>query len=300
MRVAISLMVDGCLTLPSWASLIYYTAQVDPPGSFSHLYSVALETGQITDLGAIDGMQYVTDLASGDDGTLYGVAWSDGQATGGGELFTIIPGDEQTPAYVHAVNVASGEMLKDANAAAVLADELFVASSKGKFQKLAYDPDADAWQVVKTAKLKAQGKKGKGKGKGGGKLGSGGDLAFSSDRSRLYIALSGGALGTVDFDSSSPDFGKVTVIGPTGYDEITGLAMIDGQLYGTTNGPDFAGDSFLVRLDTTTGQASVPSELIGSAWGAAPGGNAVPEAGTLSLILSGAVALLVQQVRKRL
>ncbi len=289
-RTAVCLILATCVVGSASASLIYYTAQGDSPGSFSNLYSVQTDTGTITDRGILTGQAYVTDLAFDIAGTLYGVGWSDASASGFSSLFTITPGDGANPAQVNVLTVKSNKMQKDVVAAAMsAAGDLYVASAAGRFQKFVYELAADRWVAETTAWLAA----------GPSRYDAVGDLAFSADGLILYITIEGGLLGSVDFDVSSGGFGQISVIGPSGYDEITGLVFTGGVLYGTGGSAGGYGPSFLVSLDTGTGAASGAVAISDNVWGASAGPAPIPEATTVSLVVGGAIVLLIQQLSRR-
>ncbi|MHC4716460.1 MAG: PEP-CTERM sorting domain-containing protein [Planctomycetota bacterium] len=264
---------------PSNAGVIYLTAE---SGGFSHLHSYDTVTGVTSDCGIIQGRRYTTDLAYSPEGDLYGVGWANSRAGGTARLFTIDPGDEDSPAGWSMETVKSNRMDRAVNSA-TFDDEgsLYVASAFGSFQKLEYDATGDRWNVVRSARMVCA---------------ASGDLAFGADGSDLYVSLRGGKLGKVDFDAGSGDFGRVTVIGHTGYANIFGLAMVDGILYGTTAGRGNYDRSYLVEIDPDTAAASQIAYLGTGVWGAAGVvGEPVPEPSTLALIALGCLFLPVRR-----
>ena len=264
---------------PAEADMLYYS--VEEAGEFTHLYGMDLGTELVEDLGILHGRRYTTDLAVSPDGDLFGVGWKNASAHGSAKLYRIIPGDEDTPAQWSLEKIKSNKMERTVNAATFdRAGNLYVASRSGKLQKLVHDDRKDRWQVVKTGRIGAP---------------CGGDLAFAPDGSTLYIALAGGVLATLNFDADSDDFGQASVIGCTGYEEIFGLGFVDGQLYGTTNGPGNYGFSSLIQIDPLTAEAAELADLGRGVWGAAAAPlQVVPEPLALSLVVTGFAALVLR------
>jgi len=260
----------------SSAGTIYFTTE--SRCDFSHLWSYDTDTGQKTDRGVIQGRQYTTDLAFDPSGNLHGVGWNNSQANGSSKLYQITPGDADHRARWSMETVKSSKMDRTVNSAIFDGQgDLFVASDAGSFQKLTYDADRGRWKVEKTAWIGQP---------------AGGDLAFSSDGSSLYVTLRGGELATIDFDVDSATFGQASVVGQTGYDDIFGLAMADGVLYGTTADGNY-GPSHLVQIDPNTAATTFVADLGCGVWGAAGGsyGQPVPEPATLILIAVGALTM---------
>lgn len=277
-QAAVAVIVIAACVLPSSAGLIWYAAETAGSTGWSHLYNIDTATSAIADRGLIHGQRYITDLAIDVDGVLYGVGWKNGMANGSSKLYKITPGDADTWAQWEIVTVKSSKMNRTVNGAVMQGGDLYVSSFNGTFQKLSLDAAHDRWEVVKNVQT-------------GYALG--GDLAFSGDGSALYVALQGGVLGRMNYDAASKDFGKVTTIGNSGYDDLYGLAWTDGKLYATTNGHSGYGTSYLVSLDVQTALAGVPVSLGRGVWGAASG-PAVPEPATL-VILAGGVALVIRR-----
>ncbi|GAH62160.1 unnamed protein product, partial [marine sediment metagenome] len=230
--------------IPAHAALIFYSTEGGR--DFSHLYSYETATGAISDQGLLRGRRYTTDLAVDPAGALYGVGWSNARATGAFRLFEIEPGDDGSGSW--RPQTVQADHVPPTVAGAVFDGEgnLYVCSSSGILQKLTYDGDQDLWVVAKTGHMGAE---------------AGGDLAFSADARALYVALAGGVLATLDFQAASSTFGQAAVIGPTGYEEVAGLAMVDGVLYGTTNTSGGYGQSYLIQIDPLTAESSVVADL---------------------------------------
>jgi len=223
-------------------AVVWYTSESAGSGGAANLYSIDTGTGAITDRGEVFNQKYITDIAYNLDGVLYAIGWTNAQASDS-KLYKFTPGSSSTKAQWETATVKFNAMNDTVNALMMKNGEMYVASYDGAFQKLAYDAGYDRWQVVKTGSL-------------GSGIKSDGDLAFSADGSKLYITLSGGYLGTVNFDTSSADFGKVSIIGATGFAAVYGLAEIDGVLYGTTNGSGNYVSSNLVSIDPLTGHGT--------------------------------------------
>jgi len=275
--VAVTIVLSAC-ALPSSAGIIWYTAETGGSSGWSHLYSIDTATSAIADRGLIHGQRYITDLAIDVDGVLYAVGWANGMANGSSKLYKITPGDANTSAQWQIVTIKSNRMDRTVNGAVMQDGDLFVSASDGRFQKLSFDAGHDRWVVVKSINTGHA---------------SAGDLAFSGDGSTLYVALQGGSLGRVNFDSNSGNFGHVTVIGSSGYNDLYGLAWTDGKLYGTTNGHSGYDISYLVNLDTLTALASNPVALCQGVWGAAAGLPMVPEPATMGVLAVGATLLIL-------
>lgn len=284
LTIACCVMLALCASNAA-AGVVWYTA--DPKNSsWSHLYSVDTATGTITDRGVIHGQRYVTDLAMGVDGTLYGVGWANDKANGSSKLYRITPGDHDTWADWEIETVKSSAMDRSVNAAAMRNGDMYVASADGEFQKLEYDTSKDRWEVARSANLS-------------GYRDSGGDLVFSADGNKLFVALEDGYLGSVNFDSSSSDFGKTTTIGDTGYANLFGLAIVDGQLYGTTVDDSCAGTSYLVRIDPFSGDTSNPILIGDHVFGATSDPSAtIPEPMTMLLLAIGAAVTVLRYRRQ--
>jgi hypothetical protein len=267
------------------AGVIWYSSE-SPSGGWSHLYSIDTATQAITDRGVIQSQRYVTDLAIDANGKLYGVGWTDAQASSS-RTFRITPGAADTIATWEIVEVKSQSMDRTVNAAVIKDGSMYVASALGTFQQLSYDPSRDRWQVARTAAMNYH---------------AGGDLAFSADGQTLYVTLDTGALGTVNFDALSNAFGHVAVIGQTGYSQVFGLAQTGGVLYGFTNNSTNYGNSYLVMLDPVTGRATDPVPLNVPVWGAAAAGQApggsVPEPMTVALLGLGGLCILGRRHRR--
>jgi len=266
------------------AGVIWYTAE-SAGGGWSHLYSIDTTTKAIADRGEVHGQRYITDLAMDAGGELYGVGWNNAYANGTSKLYRITPGGAGDAADWDILQVAYNRMDRTVNAAVMSGEDLYVASCSGGFQKLVRDGSPDRWRVSATGNLGST---------------SGGDLAFSADGQKLYVTLSGGSLGTVNFDESSRDFGKVTAIGSTGYSQVFGLAWSEEVLYGFTNNNTNYGSSYMVRLNPLTGAASDPVALGVAVWGAAAAGggaNPVPEPATIALLGLGACVALLRRKR---
>jgi uncharacterized membrane protein YuzA (DUF378 family) len=235
----------------------------------------------------IQSQRYVTDLAIDANGILYGVGWTNAQASGS-RMFRITPGTADTIATWEAVKVKSNSMDRAVNAAVIQDGSMYVASALGTFQQLSYDPSKDRWQVTRTDAMNYN---------------PGGDLAFSADGQTLYVTLNTGALGTVNFDALSNAFGHVTVIGQTGYSQVFGLAQTGGVLYGFASNSANYGNSYLVVLNPVTGLATGPVPLNVPVWGAAAGGQTsggggVPEPMTIALFGLGGLCILAYRQRR--
>jgi len=239
-----------------------------------------------TDLGLIQGRKYTTDLATDADGTLYGVGWANASARGTAHLFTVTPDENGNRATWSMETVKSNRMDRTVNSAAFDGNgALYVASAHGVLQKLELDGRRGQWNVVASADMHWN---------------AGGDLAFSADGASLYVALAGGKLGTVNFDADSRRFGRVSVIGDTGYDNLFGLAMVDGALYGTTAGRGNYGRSFLIEIDPDTMATAALADLGTGVWGAAVGpSQAVPEPASLAILALGGMALPARRAIRR-
>ncbi|HET6430288.1 MAG TPA: hypothetical protein VFJ30_17875 [Phycisphaerae bacterium] len=274
------------LAAPSNAGIIYLTAE-SAGSNFSHLVSYDTGTGTQSDLGMIQGRKYTTDLACNADGGLYGVGWSNAGANGTAHLFRITPDSDGSGATWSMETVKSNRMDRTVNSA-VFDDQgaLYVASAYGSLQKLQLDRHGRQWEVVASADMD---------------WGAAGDLAFSADGADLYVSLAGGKLGKVNFDADSNRFGRVSVIGDTGYDNLYGLAMVDGTLYGTTAGRGNYDNSYLVELDPETASACAVTYLGTGVWGAASGGGgqAVPEPASLMILALGGLALPIRRAIRR-
>ena len=276
--VTVSAFVVFFCASQTLGGIIWYTAEADNSRGWSHLFSVDTASGEIEDRGELHGLRYVTDLAMDQDGALYGVGWTNGHANGTSKLYRFTPGDETTRADWDIVKIKSNKMERSVNAAVLKDGDLYIASAQGKIQKLSYEARHDRWNVVKTASLGYR---------------SSGDLAFDATGETLYITLAGGSLGTVNFDTSSKNFGNVNVLGNSGYGELFGLAMVDNSLYATTNGPGNYEPSYLVQLGFTEGEASNPLFLDQFVWGAVEQTSLIPEpTTTVVLALGGWLALI--------
>jgi hypothetical protein len=263
------------------AGIIWYTTEAQASDGWAHLYSMDTKTSTITDRGEIHGQRYITDLAMDDDETLYAVGWNNPHALGSSKLYKITPGDEDNWAGWEIVTVKSNNMARTVNAAAMLDGDLYIASSSGELQKLNYDVSHNYWEVTKTGRLGYY---------------SGGDLSFSPEGETLYIALADGYLGSVDFDQGSGDFGKVSIIGDSGCDELFGLATVDGRLYATTNSSDRYTHSSLVSVNTDTAEVSDSIMLDRFAWGAVGDiYTVIPEPTSAALLLLGGVFVILRR-----
>ena len=270
--------------IPAQAGFLYYVAENPGASDFSHLYAYDPGSATIVDRGVIHGRKYTTDLATDLQGELYGVAWSDAGANGTASLFAITPGDEYAAASWQLETVKSNKMARDVAATAFGPDgALYASSASGDLQKLVYDATQDRWNVVKTESMGVP---------------SAGDLAFSSDGLTLYAAVTGGRLATIDYDVNSITFGQATIIGPTGYDDLSGLAMIDGALYGTTLTGGQYGQSSLIQIDPLTGAAAHVADLGAGVWGATAASGAVPEPIALGLLLASGMIVQFKRYRK--
>ncbi len=194
-------------------------------------------------------MWYTTEGNGGSEWAhLYGVA------TAGGEI----------------LRTNSNEMERTPNTTIPGDQGLYVASPDGKLQKLIHDHDNEQWNVTKTGWLDYE---------------SGGKLRFSKEGDKLCIALVGGCLGTVNFDTISPAFREVTISGNTRCDEMFALARVDGKLYGTTNAPDRYQGGELVKIDPDTARALTRDLLNTPTWGTAASNTPlVPEPTTAMLL----------------
>lgn len=278
-------MVLFALVTPARGGLIWYSSETAGPGQWSHLYTIDTASGAIVDRGVIHEQRYITDLAMADDGTLYGVGWANAYANSTSKLYTIAPGSASTWAEADNVSVHANQMDRQVNSAVMLGGDLYVASMDGTFQKLVKD-DKKGWMVDESDNMGYS---------------IGGDLAFSADGSKLYVALDGGRLGTVNFDTTSHNFGKVSVIGNTGYSQLYGLAYVDGALWATTNDSSNYAISKLVRLDERTGQGVDVYNLGVPVWGITANSNvAVPEPMSLALLAGGSLLLLARRAPKGL
>ena len=263
-------------------AILFYSTE-DGSG-FSHLYSYDTAAGAPADRGLLHEHHFTTDLAVDPAGTLYGVVWSDALASGTSLLLHITPGGEEEYAQWSRETVHGNKMEKTVAGAVIDADgDLYICSASGVLQKLIYNTGKSRWDEDAS-----------------GELGAGAaDLAFSADGATLYAALAGGVLATVDFDPDSPTFAQATVIGAIGYEAVTGLAVVDGVLYGTTNTADGYGQSYLIQIDPLTAQPAVVADLGAGVWGlAGPGPQPLPEPAALALVLFGAAGLCTRHVRR--
>jgi|GEM_PF-957578 len=93
-------------------------------------------------------------------------------------------------------------------------------------------------------------------------LSSSGDIAWGPD-GLLYATTRSGSSSSDILVSVNPSTGSARIIGITGFASIYGLAVMDGILYGLTD----LGE--LLRIDTTTGRATLLGVIGSSFWGAA-------------------------------
>jgi hypothetical protein len=93
-------------------------------------------------------------------------------------------------------------------------------------------------------------------------LSSSGDLAYGPD-GRLYGTVFASWSPTDLLIAVDPASGRATLVGDTGFDDVFGLAVLAGVLYGLT------ADGFLITLDMTSGRGTFAGDLGPSFWGAA-------------------------------
>jgi len=120
----------------------------------------------------------------------------------------------------------------------------------------AADAQGDVWRVNPTT--------GRGTliGNYGTGLSSSGDLAWGPD-GRLYGSVFASWSPTDLLIAVDPASGRATLVGDTGFDDVFGLAVLGGVLYGLTT------DGFLITLDMTSGRGAFAGDLGPSFWGAA-------------------------------
>jgi hypothetical protein len=174
----------------------------------------------------------VTDIAVTTDNMLWGITYgsliSINYCTGVGSYI----GDVGSTATLNALVSAPGGVL-------------FAADAQG-----------DVWRVDPTT--------GRGTliGNYGTGLSSSGDLAYGPD-GRLYGTVFASWSPTDLLIAVDPVSGRATLVGDTGFDDVFGLAVLAGVLYGLT------ADGFLITLDMTSGRGAFAGDLGPSFWGAA-------------------------------
>jgi hypothetical protein len=273
--IAWTALAIGLAISPAQGGTMWFSTESDC--DFSHLYSVDTDTSVVTDRGSIRGLNYLTDIAVTDTGTLYGVGWNNGKASGNSSLYVITPGSASTAGSYSELDIKSNKLQNSVNGLAWRDGQLYACSDNGKFQVMEYKDDR--WEVTNDGSMHADG---------------GGDLAFASDGT-LYVALQNGYLGTIGLDGPPGQVGRATVIGQSGYQNLFGLASIDGTLFGTTV-QGYCNESQLVRLDTVTGRGYDAVSLPNNVWGAT-GYTAVPEPATICLIGVGGSLLVLRRIR---